>query len=211
MAEQRVIISGGDYPLEALYQPGCGRDLAIICHPHPLYGGNMHNNVVSALQKVFQDLGFATVRFNFRGVGGSKGEYSGGDGETRDLIGVWKDYGSKTRGLNCLAGYSFGAWIALKACQGGCSPDIMVLVSPPIGFLDFSDLNVPEIPVLILFGGSDEFCRLELVKGWLEDQPVRKDRIRMVTIDDCDHFYWGREDLLGKHVEGFIETFLKKS
>ena len=103
--------------LEAEMQEGSGSGGAVVCHPHPLYGGSMDNNVVEAMVDGFHQAGFTTVRFNFRGVGGSTGRYDEGDGETKDVIYACrflKDHlGNPARFV--LAGYSFGAWVSARA------------------------------------------------------------------------------------------------
>src|SRR5271167_354933 len=87
MDEKQVSFRSGDLTLEGLLaNPGGGAPAAIVCHPHPLYGGSMYNNVVDAILEAMWPAGYATLRFNFRGVGGSEGEHDGGRGEVDDAL-----------------------------------------------------------------------------------------------------------------------------
>ena len=103
-----------------MLREGTGKGAAVICHPHPLYGGSMWNNVVDAMEEGFFQAGFATLRFNFRGVGGSTGRHDGGAGEMRDAAAACLFLKEQTGGDGrfVLAGYSFGAWVCARATSG---------------------------------------------------------------------------------------------
>src|SRR6202035_2810578 len=112
MNESQVTFRSGELALEGLLaNPGGGAPAAVVCHPHPSYGGSMYNNVVDAILVAFHQLGYATLRFNFRGVGGSEGEYDGGPGEVDDAKAAMEfllaQAGVKREGAT-IAGYSFG-------------------------------------------------------------------------------------------------------
>ena len=116
VSTKRVSIEGEER-LEGMLREGAGKGAAVICHPHPLYGGSMWNNVVDALESGFFQAGFTTLKFNFRGVGGSTGRYDGGAGEMRDAAAAClflKEHTGRSEGL-VLAGYSFGAWVCARA------------------------------------------------------------------------------------------------
>src|SRR5262249_40631821 len=113
LQEQPIFIEGPSGQIEALlYVPSQSFEkIAVMCHPHPLYGGTMHNKVVHMLAKTFQELNAATIKFNFRGVGKSAGHYANGEGEMNDLISVinWMQNEYPHRSLS-LAGFSFGTY-----------------------------------------------------------------------------------------------------
>jgi uncharacterized protein len=203
MPEKIIMIPAGDILLESLYAEGSRSEVMVLCHPHSLYGGNMDNNVVVALQKALQDQGWGTLRFNFRGVGRSGGGYADGEGEAEDLMAV-KRYLSENmnKGLS-LIGYSFGAWIALKAIQKGWSPQRTVLVSPPVDFLPFNGLSLPLGNCLITLGERDSFCAVESLRAWLSGQRSQQG-VDIEILPRCDHFYWGFEEALSSITTAFL-------
>ncbi len=202
---ERLRIEVGGIHLEALWTQGTSSKAVIIAHPHPLYGGSMDNNVVEALHRVYLERGWSTLRFNFRGVGASGGAYGEGEGEAEDVIGVWKELHRKGCGPIHFAGYSFGAWVGLRACRRGFFPESSVLVSPPVGFLDFSGLRLPRSPCLVVVGDRDEFAGASEVQGWLDEHSERTVEVRLEVLSGCDHFYWGREPELSRVVGSFLE------
>ena len=164
MSEAPVTIPCGNLLLEALCDRGNSPAAAVICHPHPLYGGSMDNNVVAALQKTLRNGGWGTLRFNFRGVGGSTGQHRGAQADTDDLLCVFAYLQQQGSTAVHLAGYSYGAWIGLRAIKVGLEPDTAILVSPPLDFLDFRGLHPPSCPCLITLGDQDDFCTVASVK-----------------------------------------------
>lgn len=182
----------------------------VICHPHPLYGGDMDNSVVRALQEVFYDMGWMTLRFNFRGVGGSSGRYGEGVGEVADVCAAFSFLKAKGA-LRCYgAGYSFGTWVLLQSLMGRTDVgrlDVplsgLVLVSPPLEVMNFKSLRLPQgIPSLILAGSDDCFCSIRSLQTWLgADTPTDRS---VVTIEDADHFYGHRLAELQRHVRRVV-------
>jgi uncharacterized protein len=211
VAEKRMRISVGAHSLEAAYESGAGRDTVVLCHPHPLYGGNMDNDVVMALKTSLTSRGLGTLRFNFRGVGSSGGSYGDGLGETEDLKGVIRHLRQVGTPSVHLAGYSFGAWITLRAIALEQPPASLCLVSPPMGFLDFSNLTLPSVPTLITLGDSDSFCSATALKEWIMAQEDGKADWHLEILDGCDHFYWGYEALLKSKVESFVSSWVAES
>ncbi len=205
MAEVPLTLKLEDVELEALYEKGNGRDAVLLCHPHPLYGGSMENNVVMALQEIFAERGWGTLRFNFRGVGRSTGDYGYGESEAADLLGVAGYLSSHGVSVLHAAGYSFGAWVLLKAVQLGLQPESLVLASPPVDFLPFEDLRVPSKPSLFTLGTSDQFCTVDSLRAWLLDA-APEDDVHVEFLTHCDHFYWGCEDTLSRHVSAFLDA-----
>ncbi len=157
----------------------------VISHPHPLYGGNMRNDVVTAIESAFQEKGYATLRFNFRGVGNSGGKFSDGKGEQQDVLAAiryLKAIGAKSIEL---AGYSFGTWV--NAHIAADAPvDRMVMVSPPVTLLDFSELS--ELPCLtaVITGSSDEIAPPDRIRELLTRW---NPRAALEVIEGGDHFY----------------------
>lgn len=209
MSELAVQIPAGAISLEAMYDDGKGMEGAVLCHPHPLYGGSMDNNVVFALQRILRSLGRATLRFNFRGVGLSGGEYANGEGEIEDVLAAVAHLRKQGKDVVHLIGYSFGAWVLLKSVMQGLKPSSLTLVSPPLDFLPFGDLLLPLGPCLVVMGDSDQFCTVESLKKWLHNQSL-SGRVRIVPeiISHCDHFYVERESALTARVEEFMKKIV---
>jgi uncharacterized protein len=204
MSEAAMTIPCGNLFLEVLFDQSNGIDTAIICHPHPLYGGSMDNNVVSALQKTLRNWGWSTLRFNFRGVGGSTGQHRGSQGDTEDLLTVFQYVQQQGMKNIHLAGYSYGAWIGLKAMKQGLRPNTAILASPPLDFLDFRNLQPPSCPCLITAGDQDDFCAVDSIMKWVSPQSGSERRALIEILPRCDHFYWGCEKLLSEKVIGFL-------
>jgi len=162
---------------------------AIICHPHSLHGGTMHNKVVTLLERSLRELGLATVRFNFRGVGKSEGVYDEGRGEAEDLraIAAWV---RKTRpnAALWLAGFSFGSYVALRAAAE-LAPDQLIQIAPPVGRWDFDTIALPQCPWLIVQGEDDEIVDPSAVFAWVDSLANPPNLIRM---PDTSHFFHRR-------------------
>jgi len=166
------------------------RALAVVCHPHPLFGGTMHNKVVFRTAEAFQQAGFATLRFNFRGVGGSPGAHDDGKGEQDDARAAI-DY---LTGLHpgtplALSGFSFGGGVCLA--YGPSEPRVRLLwaVAPGVGRRDFSHLAQCDVPKGVVQGTNDELCPLaDLERAW----PGWAEPKAKYVIDGADHFFVGR-------------------
>jgi uncharacterized protein len=204
MSIKRVTIAS-DYPLEGMLQEGSRRGGVVICHPHPLYGGEMHNNVVSAVEAGFSENGFTTLRFNFRGVGGSSGGYDEGEGEVTDALAALAflrshlDEGARV----VLAGYSFGAWIAAKAASGGANVDTLFLVSYPFAFYPADELERFDKQVYFIGGTTDDIGPVDaLLKVYKNLTQVQKN----LKIIATDHFYGGKET----EITGFIREHVDR-
>lgn len=212
----RIPASDADISLEGMFQKGKNGRTAIVCHPHPLYGGNMENNVVIAARHALASCGWGTLRYNFRGVGGSGGRPGQGENDARDLLAVSRfirsEYfcsnhlGSDAPGPLGLAGYSYGAWVVLEAIRSGLVPDSLLLFSPPLDFMSFEGLTLPPGPVLITIGNQDEFCSIDSLGNWLSNQPNPEGKV-VEILPYCDHFYWD----FGKELSAKIKDFLEKN
>ncbi len=203
MTEHTVHFPAGSLQLEGLLSPASGDKGVVIAHPHPLYGGNLHNNVVETLARVYRQHGFTTLRFNFRGVGGSQGHYDEGEGEQEDIKAAL-DYllgQGKTR-LD-LAGYSFGAWVSALARTAQDKVQRLILVAPPVDFCDFH--NVRSLPklTLVITGDRDEFAPPTAIARLLPDwNPAA----RLEIIPGADHFYGAHTGALAAIVDTYLES-----
>ena len=163
--------------------------VAVICHPHPLQGGTMHNKVVTTLERSLRELGLATVVFNFRGTGASQGTFDDGIGETEDLIAVAR-WAQRVRPHDALwlAGFSFGSYVAARAASQ-LPVRQMISIAPPVGRWDFSQLASPLCPWLIVQGEADEIVEPQAVYAWVAAQPEPPTLVRM---PDTSHFFHRR-------------------
>src|SRR6185503_18873906 len=152
--------AGADAILEGrLAVPSTATAGVVICHPHPLYGGDMDNPVVVRAQEVCGELGLATLRFNFRGVGASGGVHGGGVAEQDDAAAALDTLAKAIgEGVLAIAGYSFGARIAALLAGRDGRIGGLALIAPPLAMFDFGFLEDRNIPTLILAGTRDEYC-----------------------------------------------------
>jgi hypothetical protein len=155
MEEEPVEISCGELRLEGALERVAGTQGVVITHPHPLYGGDMDNPVVTAIRLAFRRKGFTTLRFNFRGVGASDGRHGRGVDERQDVqAAIAHLQALGVTGVD-LAGYSFGSWVN-AGVESGCRR--MVMVAPPVAFMRFEDgLRLPSLS-LVVAGDRDDFA-----------------------------------------------------
>ena len=186
MDEELIFLMAGALKIEGLLQTKPGDKGVVITHPHPLYGGSMHNNVVESLVQAYQQAEYTTLRFNFRGVGGSQGEYDNGQGEQEDVNAAVHYLAEQGKNVVDLAGYSFGAWVNALARPEKDTVHRMVMVSPPVAFLDFGPpQSIPQLK-LVVAGSRDEIAPPELIKTIL---PTWNSSARLKIIEGADHFY----------------------
>ncbi len=161
----------------------------VITHPHPLYGGTMYNQVVETLVTIYQDKGFSTLRFNFRGAGDSEGSYDHGKGEKEDVRSALRYlYDNGKRQLD-LAGYSFGAWVNAMITNPESMLSGMIMISPPVTLLDFSFLSFnPKIEAVVT-GGKDDIAAVDRIRSLLY---TWNPEARLEVIEGADHFYSGK-------------------
>jgi alpha/beta superfamily hydrolase len=191
--EEAITFYTGTVALEGLLHKHTGTDGVVVTHPHPLYGGNMHNNVVTTICEAYQKLSRTTLRFNFRGVGSSQGSYGDGLGEQADVraaIAYLSELGIEKIDL---AGYSFGAWVnGHLNCVGNGIAD-MVMVSPPVAFVDFESVSAIDCLKLIVTGSRDDIAPPEIIR---QSYTRWNPEARFEVIAGADHFYGGYEDQL---------------
>jgi alpha/beta superfamily hydrolase len=207
MKKTRVSFSSGGLSLEGILTipEGAGPFPAVIvCHPHPLYGGSMDNNVVYNLSETFTQASLASLKFNFRGVGGSQGEFGQGIGEQKDVeaaisfISMVKEVDSKRIGL---AGYSAGAGFALPVGFNDDRIRALAAVSPPLPMFDFDFLKSCPKPKLLISGSRDDLIPINQFLEFCQNLPEPKE---YESIEGADHFWWGYESSLAAKVTAFF-------
>jgi hypothetical protein len=218
---ERLAIEGPAGVLQALVETpvtGHGEGLAapafaVVCHPHPLFGGTMDNKVVYTVARAFEQLGAPAIRFNFRGVAGSTGSYDEGRGEGEDALAViawgrqrWPD------APLWLAGFSFGAAVALRIAQLA-APERLVLVAPGITRLERADFDAaraaePTCPWLIVQGEADDVVPAPAVLAWAAARrPLPAvPRPEVTLVPEAGHFFHGRINELREAVLAFMRS-----
>jgi len=210
MGEERVIFESGDLGIEGLLEIAPGDRGVVVTHPHPLYGGDMHNRVVQSIVDAYRMVGYSTLRFNFRGVGVSEGAYDNGVGEQRDVASALKLLNDRGRSEIDLAGYSFGAWVNALGSWRFEQVERMIMVSPPVSFREFPDLSDNPKIELVIVGTRDDFVDVNTLRATLSTwSPTAELRV----VEGADHFYTEKlaalEEVLREFLEGRERSELK--
>jgi len=165
------------------------RGTAIICHPHPLQGGTMHNKVVTMVERSLRESGLDTLRFNFRGTGESEGTYDHGNGEGDDLAAV-AAWVRRVRPHDALwlAGFSFGSYVSIRNAVR-LRADALVSIAPPAGRWPFEEIELPTCPWLIVQGEEDEVVEPQAVFDWIDGMEHKPELVRM---PETSHFFHRR-------------------
>jgi uncharacterized protein len=176
------------------------RALALICHPHPLHGGTMHNKVVTTLERSFRELDCLCVRFNFRGVGQSGGVYANGIGESEDLAAVLAfvqaELGEDSQGLPLwLAGFSFGSFVSARMANA-LRAQRLLSIAPPVQSWDFMAIDPPTMAWTIIQGDADEVVEAQAVYDFAKQFQPPPQLIKM----SATHFFHGVLTELRAHV-----------
>jgi hypothetical protein len=205
---ERILVDGPDGKIEVFVEGHENpQGIALIAHPHPLFGGTADNKVVTTLARAFRERGCITLRPNFRGVGASEGEHDHGDAETEDLLALhaWTRARYATLATDSgmplpvyLAGFSFGAYVTTRLAQrlatAGDSAKWLVLVGTAAGFVEGTRRYETEaVPpdTLVIHGSADETVRLDNVLAWAE--PLG---LPIVVVPGADHFFHRRLHLI---------------
>ncbi len=225
--ERAITFSAGGLRLEGrLHLPEQATRGAVICHPHPQYGGTLDNDVVAVVARALQAIGVATLRFNFRGVGASEGRHDGGVGEVADAQAAVAHLRAAGPRDVLLAGYSFGAAIAARAIDDGAlagtaratgaaqrnhatpiSADAggpmaagLALIAPPLALFPLDFLAACTVPKLVVVGEHDAYCPLASLERAVADFPEPR---TVVIVPGADHFFFGAADIVAAAVARF--------
>jgi len=214
VSDERLAIASGELQLEGVLQlpEGVGAPIAgvVVCHPHPLYGGDMWNDVVEQVCRELQASGLAALRFNFRGVGGSQGEHGAGVGERDDVwaaLDVLRSRAEIDSARLGLAGYSFGGGVALNAGPAAGVKALAAISAPP-RMIDFTAMRGFEIPVLLIAGDRDEFAPADTLPQLAIALGAKAE---VTIVPGADHFWWGHARELRKGVGEFFARALAAS
>jgi|WetSurMetagenome_2_1015567.scaffolds.fasta_scaffold13558_4 uncharacterized protein len=201
-SEKPVTFNSGALKIEGLFTSSSTEKGVVVTHPHPLYGGDMLNNVVEALCHAYNKCGYSSLRFNFRGAGGSEGAYDNGNGEQDDMEAAVRYLVNSGIKKIDLAGYSFGSWVIALGIKKLKNINRLVMVSPPVDLFDYSSAyNAPETG-LIIAGSEDDIADWRSIEKVL---PLFNQDVTLKVIQGADHFYWGKSDDLMNIVMEFLK------
>lgn len=200
------LINGPAGKLEVAVGEAIGEEknaFGVVCHPHPLYGGTMHNKIVTTLAKTFQGMGVTTVRFNFRGVMESEGIFDNGKGELQDLLAVidWIQQ-ERTKKELWLAGFSFGSYIAAKAATE-ITTSKLVTVAPPVQHFPMQDLPPITCPWVLVQGERDDVVPPKEVLEWAE---ARRPQPIIIRFPEAGHYFHGQLGELRSQIEEALRS-----
>ncbi|MBF6589502.1 MAG: alpha/beta hydrolase [Ktedonobacterales bacterium] len=163
------------------------RMAAVVCHPHPRFGGTLHNKVAFRIAQALVDRGIPALRFNFRGVGRSTGEYAEGQGERDDVRAALDALARRFPGIPlAVGGVSFGAWVGLPVGCADARVGLLLGVGVPVSLLRVADLDGCAIPKLIVQGERDEYGPLPELRTWFARLPEPK---HLSVVADADHLF----------------------
>ena len=204
-----VMINGPEGRLQARYNfaEDPRAPIALVLHPHPLLGGTMNHKVVHGLYHTFLRQSFSVIRFNFRGVGRSQGQHDHGLGELSDAAAVldWLQISNPSAERCWIAGFSFGAWIAMQLLMRRPEIERFVAVSPPANKFDFTFLAPCPSSGLIVHGGADDQVpQTEVAELVTKLQAQRQIEIDYDIVESAGHFYERELDAMVEIVESYI-------
>jgi hypothetical protein len=209
-----LLLDGPVGRLEALLNAGTenATHAALVCHPHPLFGGTLHNKVVFHTMKALNSFGFPVLRFNFRGAGLSQGEHDNGEGEVDDVRAALNWLDSEYHLPLVFAGFSFGAAVGLRAACADARVKAVIGVGTPVGPFA-ADSEVPRTynfeflqqcakPKLFISGARDQFGPRAKLEALVASLPEPK---KLVMIEGADHFFEGRLRELREAIEAWMK------
>ncbi|HUN49620.1 MAG TPA: alpha/beta hydrolase [Candidatus Sulfotelmatobacter sp.] len=211
-----VIFNGPDGRLEGRYQHGTSSNapIALVLHPHPQYGGTMNNKVVYNTFHTFAKRGFSVLRFNFRGVGRSQGSYDHGQGELSDAASAldWlQSYNANATGC-WIAGFSFGAWIAMQLLMRRPEITGFIAIAPPANLFDFAFLAPCPSSGLIVHGKDDDLVPEADVAKLAQRLANQRDiRIEYKTIPGASHFFEDHLDDLTNVIDRYLHKAMTQA
>lgn len=204
-----VIFNGPDGRIEGRYHHAKNptAPIALLLHPHPQHGGTMNNKVVYAMYQSFMQHGFSVLRFNFRGVGRSQGEFDSGIGELSDAAAAldWMQTHNPNTRTCWIAGFSFGAWIAMQLMMRRPEITGFISVAPPANSNDFTFLAPCPASGMIVHGADDDVVPVASVDKLTSKLSAQKNiEIDYRIVKNCDHFFANHIDTLTDHVNDYL-------
>lgn len=211
---QRLILPGPAGAIEALLEmPSSysGEAAAVLCHPHPLYGGTMRNKVVARMAQALLDCGLAALRFNFRGVEASEGSHDAGKGEVDDACAA-VDYLRRTLAPRrlLLGGFSFGAWVAARVLEPcGTETELIGLLSvgTPADMYDYGFFDAVRLPVFFVHGDADALCAPAAVDSLARAGGRARS---LVLVKGADHFFTGRLKIFQEVIRAHYQPLMRR-
>ncbi|MEA1922290.1 MAG: alpha/beta hydrolase [Pseudomonadota bacterium] len=201
---EKTITLVGECELEAGLALGSGSEGVVLAHPHPLYGGDMRNPVITTMLDTFQKQNWSTLRFNFRGVGGSRGTFDEGRGEVDDLLAAVDRLHREGVERVLLAGYSFGAWVIFQAVVAGrVEQEKQLFVAPPAAMMEFGTGGLPGLE-LVIVGEEDDIAPPEKVRLLAE---IWNPAAPQVVVAGADHFFSGCLDSVARVLQQFLQIY----
>lgn len=206
-----IIFSGPEGRLEGKYHQAADKQapVAVVLHPHPLYGGTMNNKITYNLYQSFAKAGFSVMRFNFRGVGRSTGKFDDGIGEMTDAATAldWVQLQNPDASTCWIAGFSFGAWIALQLVMRRPEIEGFMCISPPANMYDFGFLSPCPAHGLVLQGDRDDIVSEPAVSNLVDKLRAQKGtKVDYKVIAGADHYYRNTMAEMQNHVDEYITT-----
>lgn len=203
---QTLLLPGPIGAIETLLQEKEGVPpavVALVCHPHPLYGGTMHNKVTHRVATTLAARGAAVLRFNFRGVGKTEGRHDKGRGEMQDALALLDWLRRRhTSAEAWMAGFSFGSWVASRVAASESAVRRLILIAPPVHTQTFEEMRSATVPKLVVQGTADEVCRPEnlarVFPTWAEPK-------RLERVEGASHFFDRKLAELGSAIEKLID------
>jgi len=205
-----IDLTGPAGRLEALFwRVEHPRAAGVVCHPHPLHGGTMHNHVTYRVAHAFRDAGASALRFNFRGVGRSAGEHDQGQGEQDDTAAALDFLATEHPGVPLfVAGFSFGAQVALSLASREARVEKALGVGLPVDLYDFGFVRTLNRPLALIHGDRDEFGALAKVQALAGSLPFPA---KLFVVADCDHLATGRLDAFSAAAREAVKWLLPRA
>ena len=211
-----VNFNGPEGRLEGRYYPSNrpNAPVALLLHPHPQHGGTMNNKIVYSMYQIFTKHGFSSLRFNFRGVGHSQGQFDNGQGELSDAASAldWMQSQNPNTSSCWIAGFSFGAWVAMQLMMRRPEIQGFISVAPPASIYDFSFLAPCPASGMIIHGNKDDIIPQSSVDKLAQKLQKQKNiTIDYRSIEGSDHFFNNHLDTLNGHIEEYLDKALNKA
>lgn len=205
-----IFINGPEGRLEGRYHQSAekGAPIALVLHPHPLYGGTMNNKVTYNIYQAFQRAGFSVMRFNFRGVERSQGQFDNGVGELSDAATAldWLQAQNPDASTCWVSGFSFGSWIAMQLLMRRPEIEGFIAASPPANMYDFSFLAPCPASGLVLMGDKDDVVQEDAVSKLVGKLAGQKHiKVDYQVVNGADHYYRNHLEQLNDALDGYIE------